>query len=429
MVSASTPKTRFTTPAEHNVGVHPEEPMFNASRAVTIADLRNLARRRLPEFAFVPMETGSGDGSGPARNLQALNEYLLGARALVDVTQTEQKVTVFGQTYSSAFGISAVGYAGNLRHGADELLAEAAAAANIPFMLSGGSSASIETIARIAPKHVWQQLYAARDPKLTEHFIGRARDAGVTVLVYTADSPLPPRNEWLVRRGIRLPTAVRPSSWPYVAWQALTHPAWTFEHVSQGGLPRMESWAPYAPEGAGTATIAKAFQQQVPNIKTWSEVDRVRRLWPGKLVVKGIVDAEDARRSVEAGADAVTVSNHGGNKLDCMAASIDFLPGVVSAIGSGAPVFFDGGIRRGSDILTACALGAQFCFVGRATLYGVIAGGRAGAAHAIDILHNEITRTLTLIGCPSVSEMGPQFLARSPRRTEMGLQFLTGSAR
>src|SRR5258706_5233398 len=132
--------------------------MFNAARAVTIVDLREMARRRLPEFAFVPMDTGGGDGSGPARNVQAFERYLLGARALVDVTRTEQMATVFGQTYSSPFGISAVGYAGNLRRGADEFLAEAAASANIPFMLSGGSNASIETIARIAPNHVWQQL-------------------------------------------------------------------------------------------------------------------------------------------------------------------------------------------------------------------------------------------------------------------------------
>jgi (S)-mandelate dehydrogenase len=143
--------------------------LFNAGKAVTIGDLRNMARRRLPDFAFVPMETGSGDGSGTVRNVEAFRKYLLSARALVDVTCPDQEVTVFGQRYSCPFGISAVGYAGNLRRNADELLAEAAAAANIPFMLSGGSHASIETIARLAPHHVWQQLYVARDAKLTEN--------------------------------------------------------------------------------------------------------------------------------------------------------------------------------------------------------------------------------------------------------------------
>ncbi len=384
--------------------------MFDADKVVTIEDLRCLARRRLPEFAFMLMETGSGDGSGTARNLDAFKDYLFGARALVDATATNQKVTIFGQTYSSPFGISAIGNAGNLRSGADEYMAEAAAEANIPFMLSGYSSASIESIARIAPNHVWQQLYVARDPKLTEHIVGRAHDAGVTVLVHTADSPIPPKNNWLARTGIALPVAIRPSAWPYVGWQALTHPAWTIEQIGRGGLARMESWAPYAPHRSGAAAIAKLCREQFPDVQTWDAVEHIRRIWPGKLVIKGLIDANDARRALDIGADAVTVSNHGGNKLDCMAAAIDFLPAVASAVSERAPVFFDGGIRKGAHILTACALGAQFCFVGRATLYGAIVAGRGGAAHAINILRDEISRILVLIGCQSVGALGRDFL-------------------
>jgi len=154
--------------------------MFDARDAVTIADLRRMARRRLPEFAFIPMETGSGDGSGPGRNMQAFQKHTLLTRVLVDIGHIDQSVSVFGRTYASPFGISAVGYAGMLRRDADLLLARAAAAANIPFMLSGGSSASIEVVARVAPNHTWQQLYAARDPKLTDRILGRARDAGWT---------------------------------------------------------------------------------------------------------------------------------------------------------------------------------------------------------------------------------------------------------
>ncbi len=386
--------------------------MFNARRAITIADLRDMARRRLPEFAFVPMETGSGDGAGPVRNVQAFREHLFDAKALVDVKVIDQGVRIFGQSYASPFGISAVGYAGNLRRHADQYLAEAAAEANIPFMLSGGSTASIEEIARIAPNHVWQQLYAARDPNITEHFVGRARDAGVTVLVYTVDSPVPPRNDWLARSGIALPATVRPDAWPYIVWQALTHPGWTSDIMRNGGLPRMESWAPYAMPGSGTAAVARVFQQQIPNVQTWSEVERIRRLWPGNLVIKGLVNGQDARRARDLGADAVTVSNHGGNKLDCMAAALDVLPETVAAVDGSMPLFFDGGIRRGSDILVAKALGANFSFVARATLYGVIAGGLPGASRAIAILREEIARTLAQIGCPSIAAVGPECLYR-----------------
>lgn len=388
--------------------------MADPTRAVTIADLKAMARRRLPDFAFIPLETGSGDGSGPIRNVEAFRRRPLGARALVDVTEVRQAVTVFGRSYAAPFGVSAVGYANNLRRNADQWLAEAAAEADIPFMLSGGSSAAIEEIARIAPRHVWQQLYAARDPAITDDIVRRARDAGVEVLVYTADSPVPPRNDWLARSGIALPATVRPSAWPSVLWQAATHPGWSWDHAQRGGLPRMESWAPYAPPGSGVAAVARVFQRNVPCVHTWAEVERVRRLWPGALVVKGLVHPDDAARAAECGADAVTVSNHGGNKLDTMGAALDFLPPVAAAARGRIPLLFDGGIRKGSDVLTALALGADFTFVGRATLYGVIAAGLPGARRAIAILKDEIARTLALIGCPSARAMDETYLQPPP---------------
>lgn len=387
--------------------------MFRPTSVATIDDLRSIARRRVPEFAFRPLEAGGGDGSGPIRNIEALGRFLLTSRALVDVETVRQGTTIFGRTYSSPFGISAVGYANIYRRHADQLLAEAAAEANIPFMLSGGSAASIEEIARIAPDHVWQQLYAARDPAITDDIVRRARDAGVQVLVYTADSPLRPRVDWLVRKGIALPAAVRWGTWPYIVWQAARHPAWSLAIIRQGGLPRQNSWAPYAPPLSSAADIARCFSQQVPNVKTWKEVERVRRLWPSKLVVKGLMHPDDVRFAIGCGADAVIVSNHGGNNHDRMAASIDQL-GVISRATHGRmSVFFDGGVRKGADILTALALGAQFVFVGRATLYGVIAGGLAGARRAIAILQDEIERGLMLIGCPDAGDMSEAFLASS----------------
>jgi (S)-mandelate dehydrogenase len=386
--------------------------MANAKHSVTIADLREMARRRLPEFAFVPMETGSGDGSGPRRNQLAFRDVHLSARALVDVSDPQQGVSLFGRRYASPFGISAIGYAGMLRRGADEMLAEAAVEADIPFMLSGGATASVETIARIAPDHVWQQLYPARDVAITEDILRRARDAGVNVLVYTVDSPVPPRNDWLARSGIRLPAHVPTRAWPYVVWQVLTHPAWALDHGRRGGLPRLEGWTAYAPAGAGASQIAGLFQKNVPNVQTWTMLERIRALWPGILVIKGIVHPADARRALDMGANAITVSNHGGNKLDSMPGAIDVLPGVSRAVPEETPLFFDGGVRKGSDIVAALALGADFCFLGRAPLYGVIADGVRGARRAIDIIRDDITRTLALIGCPDVATLSDDFIHR-----------------
>ncbi|ABQ70588.1 FMN-dependent alpha-hydroxy acid dehydrogenase [Rhizorhabdus wittichii RW1] len=384
--------------------------MADVRHCVTIADLRAIARRRLPEFAFVPMETGSGDGSGPGRNVAAFDRFPLTARALVDVREVRQQVEIFGRPYASPFGLSAVGYANNLRPFADQMLAEAAMEAKLPFMLSGGSTAAIEEIARIAPGHVWQQLYSAKDPAITDRAIGRAADAGVEVLVHTVDSPVPPRNDWLARSGIALPAKVRWSAWPYVLWQAATHPRWSLGHLARGGLPRLESWTEYAPAGARAATIARLFQNQVPSVQTWDEVERIRRLWPGRLVIKGLVHAGDVRRARDCGADAVAVSNHGGNKLDVMPAAIDSLCALVGTGAPALPLFFDGGVRKGAHILIALALGARFAFAGRAPLYGVIAGGTAGALRAIDILKDEIGRTLALIGCPDAAGLDGGYL-------------------
>jgi (S)-mandelate dehydrogenase len=377
--------------------------------AVTIDDLRRLAKRRLPRFAFTPMDTGAGDGSAPAYNIARLRERRFRPRILVDVSGLDSGAELFGRRYAAPFGVSAIGYAGALRRHADQMLAEAARAANLPFMLSGGATASVEEICRIAPGHVWQQLYSARDPQITASLIGRAADAGVEVLVYTADTPLPPKNDWLMRTGVRLPAAVPLRSWPMVAWEAATHPAWTLEYLSQGPA-RLEGWADYAPPGADALAIARIFQSQVPSPRTWADLETIRRAWPGRLIVKGVVAAADARRAIDLGADAVAVSNHGGNKLDCMVAPIDALADVVEASGD-APVLFDGGIRRGSDLVIAAALGAGFSFVGRAPLYGVIAGGLTGAAKAIDILKAETAATLTHIGCASMAKVGPEFLA------------------
>jgi (S)-mandelate dehydrogenase len=378
--------------------------------AITIEDLRRMARKRLPDFLFGPMDAGAGDGAGCARNIRRLRDQLLLPRALVDISAGAQVTSIFGREYSVPFGISAIGYAGNYRRHADILFAESARSANIPFILSGASTSSVEAVARIAPDHAWYQLYGARDRGLTDRLIGRARDVGVKVLVFTVDFPIAPRLERIMRTGVRPPAHVPLRSLPYVILELLKHPAWALEFAFQGGPVGLDSWAAYAPPGSNAAAIAKINSAQVPSNQTWQDLEHIRALWPGKLIVKGLLHADDARRAADLGADAVTVSNHGSVKLDCMPATIDVLPSIARAVGHRIPVLFDGGIRCGHDVLVALCLGAKFCFVGRAALYGVSAAGRAGIDRTIEILREEVIHTMAMIGCPTIDQLGTQFI-------------------
>jgi L-lactate dehydrogenase (cytochrome)/(S)-mandelate dehydrogenase len=379
--------------------------MTTVNRAVSIEDLHRLAIRRLPHFVGRYLDGGAGDGGGIRRNIDAFRNYQLVPRALVDVNPVDTGVELFGKIYASLFGISAVGIAGIYRRYADELLAEAAREANIPFILSGASHATIETIMRIAPEHTWYQLYGAHVPKVTENMLARARDAGVKVLVYTVDYPLAPRSEVVGRTGLSMATGPTLRTFPRLFLDALLHPSWTADYLRGGGLPKLESWTAHAPVGSNAKQVAAYYVKNWNNPQTWRDLDRIRGLWKGPMVVKGLVHAEDALRTVQAGADAVTISNHGGNKLDCMQGALDSLAQVRAGVGHEMRVFFDGGIRRGSDLVVAKAVGADFCFTGRATIYGVAAGGLLGAQRAIDILQSDLSYTMAMIGCRTVGDI------------------------
>lgn len=385
--------------------------MAAVDRAVTIEDLRQMARRRLPDFVMMPLDQGAGDGGGVTRNVDAFRKYKLLPRGLINITPVDTSAELFGKVYASPFGISAVGTAGIYRRHADEMLAEAARDANIPFILSGSGSASIETISKIAPDHTWFQLYGARARELTGHMIGRAKDAGVKVLVYTVDYAVRQRSEVIARTGVSLATGPTWRTFPRLFLDALRHPFWTAEYLGGGGLPMLESWQPYAPPGSSAKQVAHYYVENWQSNQTWRDLDDVRAQWQGPLVVKGLVHPDDVTRAVAAGADAVTISNHGGNKLDCMQGSLDSLVQVRAAAGDKIRLFFDGGIRRGSDLIAAKALGANYCFTGRATLYGVTAGGLRGARKAIAILQSDLEYTMAMIGCRTVPEITPACLA------------------
>lgn len=381
------------------------------SRIASIEDLRRLAKRRLPSFVMSYVETGAGDGGTNRRNIEAFRRRTLLPHVLGLTAQVDASHEIFGQTFSQPFGISAVGACGICRRHADEMLADAARDANIPFILSGVASASIETIARRAPNHVWYQLYGSPEPDLTDDMVRRAKDAGAGALVFTVDYPVPPRSQVSIRTGVSLALGPDRRALPRLAFDAVAHPGWTFEFLRHGGAPSMAGWEAYAPPGSRASDVARVFGTRWLGPQTWRDLDRVRRLWPGPLVLKGIVHPDDAVQAFAAGVDAVTVSNHGGNKLDCMPPTLESLAAIRQAVGPTPRVFFDGGLRRGSDLVVARALGADFCFLGRATLYGVAAAAEAGARKAVTLLSDELAYVLAMLGRSRWAGVGPYDLA------------------
>ena len=386
-------------------------------QAINIEDLHRIAKRKLPKIIFDFIEGGLEDERGLERNRAAFQKHQLLPRYLVDVSVRDQRATLFGHTYASPFGISPTGGAGLYRRDGDLMLAEAAAEANIPYIMSGGSNASMEEAVRIAPDNTWFQLYAAKDGDLTDALIGRARDAGVGALVLTVDVPIHPKRErnWrngfaTVRNGgVMEALKLKPS----ILFEAMTHPAWVFDYVRHGGAPTLGNWAPHAGNGASKADAIRLGRTQTPaSAQTWRDLERYRRLFPRPLVVKGILSPADAVRAAEIGVDGIIVSNHGGRQLDQAPASLDALPAIKAAVGDKLTVMLDSGVRRGADILIARCLGAQFVFFGRPTLYGAVAGGGAGVKKAVDIFRTEIDLVMAQIGCPSLDQLGPDFLWR-----------------
>jgi (S)-mandelate dehydrogenase len=374
--------------------------------ALSIGDIERLAKRRLPRVVYEGIASGVEDERGLLRNETEFHRHRLVPRAFADVTQRDQTASLFGRSYASPFGISPTGIAGIFRRDAELMLAQAASEARVPFVMSGASMVSIERVARIDPANTWFQLYAARDAKISDDFLRRARDAGFGTLVLTVDNPVSPKRERDARNGFRLPPklALRDKL------EALLHLPWVIDYLRHGGMPIMETWAPYAAPDAGAADVARFFRTQSPSIETWRDLGSFRRSWPGKLVVKGIMRPSDAIRCAEHGVDGIVISNHGGKALDRAPAPIEILPGIKAAVGDRLAVMLDSGVRRGSDIVVARCLGADFVFIGRATLYGVAAAGLAGASRVLTILREEIDTTLGLIGCPRFDELGPDFV-------------------
>lgn len=386
---------------------------MGVEKAVNVDDLYRLAKRRTPKVVFDFIEGGVEAETALTRNEAAFQRHSLLPRYLTDVAQIDQTTTLFGRTWSSPFGFAPTGAAGLFRLGADSMLAAAAAKANVPFIMSGASNGTIEEAASVAREQTWYQVYAARDGKITEDMIRRSADAGLGALVLTVDVPIRPRRERNARNGyshdLRKITPGR-------VIDGLLHPIWTYEYLRNGGPPPLGNWTPYAPPGSNVHAQLDFINSQLPaSSQTWRELESYRGLWKGPLIVKGILHPDDAVRAADLGANGVIVSNHGGRQLDRAPASIDAFPAIKAAVGDRLTLMLDSGVRRGADIIIGLCLGADFVFVGRAAVYGVVAGGEAGATRVIDILQQQISTNLAQMGITSIDQLGPHCLAETGR--------------
>jgi (S)-mandelate dehydrogenase len=374
-------------------------------QALNIADLRRLAGRRLPKVVFDYIEGGAEDEIGLDENRAAFTRRKLVPQFFTQCGAIDLKTSLFGKDYAAPFGIAPTGFAGLFRPRGDIMLAEAALAENIPYIMSGTCNAAIEELPPAAARNGWYQLYTGRDQAIDEDIVRRAADAGMETLVLTVDSEVRTKRERDLRNGF---SGTGLKTGPLL--EALLHPAWLAGYLASGRMPRFGNFAPYAKEANSALAVWNFMIAYLPGNPVWEDLERYRRVWNGRLVVKGILYPGDAVRCAELGADGIIVSNHGGRQLDRAPASIDMFPLIRAAVGGRTMLMLDSGIRRGSDIVTALCLGPDFTFIGRAALYGLAAGGMPGIRKAIAILRQEVETVGRHLGCGDVAAFGAERL-------------------
>jgi len=380
---------------------------MNLQSAINLDDLRTFARRKLPRIAFDFIDGGADDELCLKRNRAAFERYRLVPRYLRDVSRRDQSVVLFGRTYGSPVGISPTGLAGLFRPDADLMLAAAAREANVPFLLSSAANAALEDAVAVAPEHLWFQMYCTTDENINADLVRRANAAKVQVLVISVDVPVNSNRERNRRNGFSRPFRMTPG----VVLEALGHPAWVMRYLRTGGIPMMRNWKPYAPEGANAGQVADLYGTLTPApMVSWDTLRRIRAAWPGALAVKGLLHPDDAREAQRLGVDGLVVSNHGGRQLDTAPSPLEMLPAIRDAVGGKMELILDSGVRRGSDVVIARCLGARSVIFGRPTLFGVAAGGQAGATHALNIIRKEIDMVMGQIGCREFQALDDSYL-------------------
>jgi isopentenyl diphosphate isomerase/L-lactate dehydrogenase-like FMN-dependent dehydrogenase len=364
-----------------------------------VSDLRLRAKRRLPHFVFDYLDGGAGSEAGVRRNEQAFNDLLLNMRALVNVETRDLSTRLFGRIWAAPFGVAPVGLGNLIWPGADEAIARAAVATNLPYTLSTAATTSLERIAEIAPQHAWFQLYIAKRDADVADLVNRAEQAGYEVLLVTVDVPVPARRLRDIRNHFTVPFRITPG----VALALLTHPSWSLATL-RAGVPRFANVERYA-DVFDRRSIAAYLSAEIRGRFDWDDLKRLRDRWPRRFVVKGLMTAEDAVRARDLGCDGIVVSNHGGRQLDSAPATLDVLPDIRAAVGSEFVLVLDSGVRSGEHVVKALAAGADFVLIGRAVMYALAAYGTAAAEPLFALMIDEASRCLGQIGYPDVASL------------------------
>ncbi|SNT62261.1 L-lactate dehydrogenase (cytochrome) [Asanoa hainanensis] len=370
-------------------------------RAASIADLRSLARRHTPRAAFDYVDGAAEGELSHARSRAAFARVEFRPRVLRDVSDVDTGTTLLGRPAALPLVLAPTGFTRMMHHEGEHAVAAAAAATGVPYTLSTMGTVAPEELAGSGER--WFQLYLWRDRAATKDLVARAAAAGFRALMLTVDTPVSGSRLRDVRDGLTIP--------PNLTLRTLVdmgrHPSWWWHLLS---TPPLRFASLDSTDGALADLVDRVFDPSI----TLADLAWLRDVWTGPLIVKGVLDAADARTVVDAGADAVVVSNHGGRQLDRVATPLEVLPAVVEAVGGRAEVYLDGGVLDGADVVAAVGLGARACLVGRAYLYGLMAGGQDGVTRALDILRADVRRTLALLGARTIDQLGPDRVRLRP---------------
>ena len=375
------------------------------SRVPSIEHLRERARKRIPRFAFEYLEGGCNSEINLRRNTEEIREVRLKPYYLRDYPGSDQSVELFGKTYDAPFGIAPIGLQGLIWPRATEILAKAAFDHNIPFTLSTVGTASIETVAELTEGNAWFQLYHPTEDELRNKLLDRAADAGLPVLVILADTPTFAYRPKEIKNGLSIPPRMSVSN----VIQMMMHPTWSFSQLS-AGAPEFKTMKPYIPKGLSMKHLGLFMNKTFSGRLNPDKIAAIRDRWKGKLVVKGIVNSEDAEKAISLGVDGMIVSNHGGRQLDAGQSTIKPLTALAKEFGDRTTIMIDSGLRAGPDIACALASGAKFAFMGRSFMYGVGALGEKGGDHTIAMLKKQLQQVMEQVACERVSDFPKHLL-------------------
>jgi isopentenyl diphosphate isomerase/L-lactate dehydrogenase-like FMN-dependent dehydrogenase len=381
---------------------------LSPSHTVNIADLRHIAKRRVPKAVFDYLDGGAEGEVTLRENCRAFEDITFRPRHAVAVGECDLRTTVLGTEISFPAILAPVGYSRLMHPGGEVAAARAAGEAGTGYILSTISGHRLENVKAATKGPAWYQLYLVGGREAAECAIERARKVGFSALVITIDTPVAGMRERDPRNGTsELLTGSIFAKLPFLP-QVLAHPGWLVSFLLDGGVPRLENViVPGEGGGMPMVDVGTALRKSVV---TWKDIRWIRESWSGPIVIKGILTADDARRAVDEGAAAISVSNHGGRQLDSVSATIRALPEVVAAVGGKTEILMDGGVRRGADIVKALCLGARAVLCGRAYAYGLAAAGEPGVARALEILREDVERTMRLLGCSSVRELNESYV-------------------